>query len=637
MSEYLERITHGTSGLVLGYVLTLAGIVIGLLQARVPWGRLATSPIFAILVTLIGAIAASLANSLLRAIGLGGELLEIGFGSVVIVGTGYVAGRVWAARGRPPYSTHRRGAVIAHAAAEVSIGGYRTSRAGIGEASGSKPITIAGVPVRIEDETKHFKLIGTTGTGKSTAIREILRAALERGDRAIIADPDGGYLNRFYDPARGDVILNPFDAEARRWSFFSEVLNDYDIEQLARSLIPDGGDSDRIWSEYARTFVVEVTRQAIRAGKRSDNELLRLLISASDDELRMLLAGTPAGPFLGIGNEKMFGSIRSVTTSAMRSLEHTTKQEAEPFSVRQWVREGASKRAGGAGGVLFLPYRAGEIAVLRSMISAWMRLGIFEAMDREEGDQRLWFIVDELDALGEIDGLKDALARLRKFGGRCVLGFQSIAQVSGSYGRAAAETIVENCGNTLILRCSASERGGTAEFASKLIGQREVLQTTISRTRAAGAWRSSTTTSQHLQVETAVLASEIERLPDLAGFLKLASVADWHFVELTPMAEAGEARRRRPTVVASSPPAGGAGTGTAPPPRSEPTAPEVRAQRASPRKKRATQSKVVSRRKLGRVSSPSNKGAPEGPEPPSGTKPDAPAEVLQQTKDDARL
>ena len=64
------------------------------------------------------------------------------------------------------------------------------------------------------------------------------------------------------------------------------------------------------------------------------------------------------------------------------------------------------------------------------MISAWMRLAIFEAMNGGERDQRLWFIVDELDALGTIDGLKDALARLRKFGGRCVLGFQSIAQVS---------------------------------------------------------------------------------------------------------------------------------------------------------------------------------------------------------------
>ena len=52
----------------------------------------------------------------------------------------------------------------------------------------------------LEDEIKHFKFIGTTGTGKSTAIHEVLEAALRRGDRAVIADPDGGYLRRFYDP-----------------------------------------------------------------------------------------------------------------------------------------------------------------------------------------------------------------------------------------------------------------------------------------------------------------------------------------------------------------------------------------------------------------------------------------------------
>jgi len=104
------------------------------------------------------------------------------------------------------------------------------------------------------------------------------------------------------------------------------------------------------------------------------------------------------------------------------------------------------------------------------VISTWMRIAIFETMSLPEGDAHLWFIVDELDALGPIDGLKDALARLRKFGGRCVLGFQSIAQVSGTYGRAEAETVVENCGNPLILRCSASEHGGTAQFVSDANG-----------------------------------------------------------------------------------------------------------------------------------------------------------------------
>jgi type IV secretory pathway TraG/TraD family ATPase VirD4 len=119
-----------------------------------------------------------------------------------------------------------------------------------------------------------------------------------------------------------------------------------------------------------------------------------------------------------------------------------------------------------------------------------MRLAIFEAMSQAQGednrDQKLWFIIEELDALGAIDGLKDALVRLRKFGGRCVLGFQSIAQVSGTYGHAEAQTIVENCGNTLILRCSASEGGGTARFASKLIGEREVLREQVTNGRSGG-------------------------------------------------------------------------------------------------------------------------------------------------------
>src|SRR6202790_4871242 len=116
-----------------------------------------------------------------------------------------------------------------------------------------------------------------------------------------------------------------------------------------------------------------------------------------------------------------------------------------------------------------------------------MHLAILEAMSRPPGDdQRLWFVVDELDALGAIDGLKDALARLRKFGGRCILGFQSIGLLRALYGDGEARAIVENCGNTLMLRCSTSENGGTTRFASELIGQREVLRTVTTTGKSRG-------------------------------------------------------------------------------------------------------------------------------------------------------
>jgi hypothetical protein len=112
------------------------------------------------------------------------------------------------------------------------------------------------------DETKHFKLIGTTGTGKSTAIRELLEGALVRGDRAVIADSDAGYLKCFYNPRRGDVILNP-DARAHTWNLYGELTQPHDVDQLARSLIPDHDGSERSWRSYARAFFSALTARPI--------------------------------------------------------------------------------------------------------------------------------------------------------------------------------------------------------------------------------------------------------------------------------------------------------------------------------------------------------------------------------------
>ena len=233
-------------------------------------------------------------------------------------------------------------------------------------------------------------------------------------------------MKEFYDPKRGDLILNPFDARSARWDLFAEIEQPYDVEQLARSLIPDGAGnpSDREWRQYARTFFTAVTRQLHALNDPSMTavvELYRLIASAPGDELRALLQGTPAAPFLEESNARMFGSIRSVTSTAVASFEYLGAGTGSKFSTRQWARQNR-RRGGQKGSVLFMPYTANQIAALRGIISTWMRLAIFETMDGGEGDARVWFIVDELDALGPIDGLKDALARLRKFGGRCEIG-----------------------------------------------------------------------------------------------------------------------------------------------------------------------------------------------------------------------
>jgi type IV secretory pathway TraG/TraD family ATPase VirD4 len=122
---------------------------------------------------------------------------------------------------------------------------------------------------------------------------------------------------------------------------------------------------------------------------------------------------------------------------------------------------------------------------------------------------------------------------MRKFNGRVLLGLQSIGQVRGAYGESESQSIVENCGNTIILRCSASERGGTAEFASRLIGKRQIVRQQHPISRPSGYFFKKTrTVTDQLLTEDAVMASEIEQLPDLKGFLKLASQPHWRRVTL---------------------------------------------------------------------------------------------------------
>ena len=72
----------------------------------------------------------------------------------------------------------------------------------------------------------------------------------------------------------------------------------------------------------------------------------------------------------------MLASTQSVLASAVRGPgTHYATRGATAVSASGCVRR--SGFAGGRGKVLFLPYKAVEIAALRRLISAWMRLSIF--------------------------------------------------------------------------------------------------------------------------------------------------------------------------------------------------------------------------------------------------------------------
>nr|WP_165388428.1 replication initiation protein RepC [Sphingomonas populi] len=72
------------------------------------------------------------------------------------------------------------------------------------------PYTIASVPFPHRLEQSHAMLIGTTGAGKTTVLRKIVKQMRARGHTGVIFDLTGAFVEAFYNPET-DTILNPMD------------------------------------------------------------------------------------------------------------------------------------------------------------------------------------------------------------------------------------------------------------------------------------------------------------------------------------------------------------------------------------------------------------------------------------------
>ncbi len=380
-------------------------------------------------------------------------------------------------------------------------------------------VTLAGVPLSRQDETMHVAAIGATGSGKSTALRGLMADAIRRGDRHVVADPEGTAMAAFRSTS--DIILNPFDPRCARWDLLSEIERPSDYAFIAQSLLPHLGQGDHDqWISYAQQLLAGAMENFVTLQLGSTADFVTMLASAKLGELKQLCAGTPAARYFEEGGERMLASILGTLAPAIGHLRLISRIDGESFSIRRWVR--------GEGGSLWMPYAANQVAALRGLISCWMNIAILETLSLEPSfKRRIWFHVDELDALGRIEGLKDAQARLRKFGGCVAIGFQSFAQVKQVYGE-GAQTIIENCGNLLLLRSGASEDGGTAKLASELIGGREIERDDISRSRTRGRYTTRSTSMQTKRsVEDVALASEITQLKNMEGFVKRATCGGW--------------------------------------------------------------------------------------------------------------
>jgi type IV secretory pathway TraG/TraD family ATPase VirD4 len=374
-------------------------------------------------------------------------------------------------------------------------------------------VVIGEIETPRRQEPQHFLISGAPGTGKSTAIRSILRQIERRGDIAVVLDPECEYVPEFYRPERGDLILNPLDVRCPSWSPWWELMpgsEAMDAEALAAALVPDPPNTfsqsgaDFFFRQSARTLIVGL----LAALKSRDPRDIPRLLALPRHQLKDALKETPAEALIDPGAHEQGAGIVATAFNATSSFRHLPPQSDLSWSALEW---GNTRR-----GWLFLSSTEESREAALPLQSVWLDCIVRRVMAAEGSRRQVWIIADELPVLKRQAELETLVVRGRKRGLSVVLGFQAITQLRAIYGHDQTATLAAAPATKLVLRTGEAE---TARWSSAQIGEREVIRREVGQTLYQ---RNGFTIHPRRQVESAVLPSEILMMAPFEGYLCLA-------------------------------------------------------------------------------------------------------------------
>ncbi len=383
------------------------------------------------------------------------------------------------------------------------------------------------IPARAE--AQHMQFIGDTGAGKSALMFQVLRQVQSRGDSAIVYDPAREFVKRFYDPKRGDVILNPLDKRCPYWGPAEELRSRSEAKALAVSLFQPPQDRK---GEFFIESPQKIFAFLMAYGPTPD-ELVQWM--SNPDEIDRRLKGTEHAHLIDPQAHQqragVLGSLGLVADS-LRLLPKKAEGNGT-WTASDW----AEKRQGW----IFLTSRAAEREALRPLQSLWIDWLVLRLLNEPtKGQKRVWFLIDELASLQKLPQLHTAITEGRKGQNPVVLGFQGKAQVEYLYGH-LAEVMLSQPATSVWLTTKEPNAG---EWVSKFIGKVEIERLRETHFDGTRAGRNFT---MDRQVEPLVLESEISGLPDLHAFMKYQNYVTYFsfpYFDMPEIAKPFELRER---------------------------------------------------------------------------------------------
>jgi type IV secretory pathway TraG/TraD family ATPase VirD4 len=348
--------------------------------------------------------------------------------------------------------------------------------------------TVGGGSIFLSDKllSGHLLVMGGIGQGKTNAIYHLLHAVregLRERDIAVIFDPKGDYLRRFWRP--GDIVINdPRLAEDERpWNLLAELeasqQESHDREEtaneIAHTLFDDDveGSSQPFFPLAAmQLFAASIAHPELLARdgpgtQLSNTSICRYWTNPRPKIVEDLgLDADTRGLVNYIGDQgEQAGGVLASLTQVLRDVFVGRFRNPGNLSVRKTVRERGGR-------CLFIEYRIRAGKALARLFRLLMDLAIKEALTSSLGTtDRVYFFLDELRLVPRLMHLDHGLNFGREFGLRFVVGIQSHAQIRAAYDD-EADSILAGFNTVLAFRTTNPE---TRAFIQGIAGTNQKL------------------------------------------------------------------------------------------------------------------------------------------------------------------
>ena len=203
-------------------------------------------------------------------------------------------------------------------------------------------------PVYLPELAGHILLIGSTGTGKTNSILQMLEWYETENIPCIILDAKNEYIAKKFRPGV-DLIFNPLDCDSIQWNFFDEIKRWPDIDAISAFIVPDNkSHSDPIWTHAPRGIIAALIEHLIKINHANCGSLWDVLnsgISTIRKALRHSNNTTISDYLTETGNteshSKLAQDIKASMTQYIQFLRYMPKKSGD-FTIDDWLKNKVS-------------------------------------------------------------------------------------------------------------------------------------------------------------------------------------------------------------------------------------------------------------------------------------------------------